>query len=290
MDTKNSTIHNWSTNVKNALYELIGGILLAVAPASLLAGLLWMAIPRSHKLTDTINEWHEAYPGALILVISCAPFLAMLCLNFAQYQLPAMIRRIIGWLDGTTAGTPFGLPNLDSVNDEVNTLFKGAHHRLTHQVGALARRGTLNLLVGCGFSVCSLVILALTMLYNGLDANSAKSTGAVLLYLGPRLGLAIFSQIFGFYFLANYRVTLGEAKYVHNEITSLEMLWAAWVEGVHGTGPELRSSMAHALSRFDRNQPSKAGAPGETSPLKNAEGTVELPDIAKALRVFLISR
>lgn len=102
---------------------------------------------------------------------------------------------------------------------DTRTRFGLSIARLRDELGALERRGNLNLSLGVSVAVGGLIVLGHFAFAAG--NGGAPPAEAVSVFL-PRLSLVLFIEVFAWFFLKTYRSTLAEIRYFQNELTNLE--------------------------------------------------------------------
>jgi len=138
--------------------------------------------------------------------------------------------------------------------------------RLSEEVDALGRRNNINLALGVITTLAAVGILGYMVWGN--RAFSVTDTTALLSYYVPRLSLAVFIQVFAYFFLRLYRSGLDEIKYFQNELTNVEMKLVALEAAVLlGQTQAFDSTIVH-LAQTERN-----------FILKQGESTVGLEEI-----------
>ena len=104
--------------------------------------------------------------------------------------------------------------------------------RLSNETQALKKRSNLNLVIGIGTGFIGLIALGfITFTITTSVATSQsdlKDVGAMILtsYL-PKLSLVMLIELFAYFFLKLYKSDLSEIKYFQNELTNVEMRYAA---------------------------------------------------------------
>jgi len=159
--------------------------------------------------------------------------------------------------------------------------------RLKAEIAQLSRRGNVNLVLGVLTTTGAVAVLTFVALGN---APASQPVGGILVHYIPRLALAIFVEVFSFFFLRLYRDTLSEIKYFQNELTNVEARIIALAFSFITEDSTSRSSAVDILLRTERNFVLKVG--DTTVDLERAklerEGAKELMesavDVVKALR------
>lgn len=122
--------------------------------------------------------------------------------------------------------------------------------RLNQEVRALLRRGNLNLVIGTLVTI----IAVITLVYNAILAHAVQGGLPEIFraYL-PRLSVVVFIQLFGFFFLRLYRVSLSDIKYFQNEITNIQQRWLALKYTIINDDKEAAKIIIDKLSATERN-------------------------------------
>jgi hypothetical protein len=127
--------------------------------------------------------------------------------------------------------------------------------RLITEVDSLTRRGNLNLTIG---SVTSLVAATILWMLIAKAPTEIKSD-TFLTYYAPRISVAIFIEVFSFFFLKLYKAGLADIKYYQNELTNLESRFLALELASLSSQSTDMPSLLRDLSSTDRNMILKAG-------------------------------
>lgn len=88
------------------------------------------------------------------------------------------------------------------------------------QIGKLSRSATINLIIGLFTTAIGISVLAGFVI--GLQGLKFETTTEFLFYLVPRFSIAIFVEIFSFFFLKLYKTNLEDVKYFQNERTNID--------------------------------------------------------------------
>ena len=128
--------------------------------------------------------------------------------------------------------------------------FQDIRDRLQTEVGALGRRGNLNLYLGT-----SLTLLAITtLIMTSLRAPFQQLTTAMLLsYYIPRVSLVVFIELFAYFFLRLYKTSLSDIKYFQNELTNVGSRFAALTVALDAGDPQLLANVLTDLAKTERN-------------------------------------
>ncbi|MES3035501.1 MAG: hypothetical protein V4813_15985 [Gemmatimonadota bacterium] len=146
--------------------------------------------------------------------------------------------------------------------DELRSLADRTKVRLLDEVSALSKRSNLNLVIGILTTVAAVALLS----YIVLTAQLAVVDWRAILpgYL-LRLSLVVFIEVFAFFFLRMYKVSLQEIKYFQNELTNVEARFIALEAAIGAEDTDATRSIITHLATLDRN-----------SPLQQGQSTVEL--------------
>lgn len=93
------------------------------------------------------------------------------------------------------------------------------------QINNTSKNASINLVLGIGLSFFALIILYLTITYNGFSYRKALPAGYTsqyLLHITPRIALSIFMEILAFFFLRLYKNSHDQVKYYQNEKINIE--------------------------------------------------------------------
>jgi len=124
--------------------------------------------------------------------------------------------------------------------------------RLQQEVSALSRRGNVNLTLG--FLATSLALGVLAWISFQLPSpDDVLDWGDLVTRYVPRVALAVFIQVFAFFFLRLYKATLQETKYFQNEITNLDMYGISLEAATHIADDNLTKELCTILAKIDRN-------------------------------------
>lgn len=134
--------------------------------------------------------------------------------------------------------------------------------RLTEEIGALTRRGNLNLVIGGVTTILAVSLLGYVVLT--ANSNALELKDFVWHYI-PRITVSVFIQIFSFFFLRLYRNSLEDIKYFQNELTNVDSRFASLEAALILGDKEILSKVIQEVSCTDRN-----------SRLKKGESTVAL--------------
>lgn len=122
--------------------------------------------------------------------------------------------------------------------------------RLRTEIAALSRRGNLNLVIGTLTTIVAVGLLAYLVL--GATINYANVPD-LLSHFIPRISIAVFIEIFSFFFLKLYKSSLRDIKYFQNELTNIEMRGVALETALLGGDNKATEPIIGQLIRTDRN-------------------------------------
>ena len=128
-------------------------------------------------------------------------------------------------------------------------------HRLQEELQSLTTRGNLNLSIGIATTLLAVGILWWLV----LEAPDRVGTDELLSYYLPRFSVAVFIEVFSFFFLRLYRNGLADIKYYQNEMTTIESRILALEVAVMSQRPEPVDEMLRGLSAMDRNMVLRQG-------------------------------
>jgi len=148
--------------------------------------------------------------------------------------------------------------------------------RLRAEIAALTRRGNLNLVIGTLTTVAAVGLLAYLVLGATINYTSVPD---LLSHFIPRISIAIFIEVFSFFFLKLYKSSLQEIKYFQNELTNVEMRGVALEAALLTIHNKTTEPIVEQLMRTDRNLPSVSAVTPEGKELT----TLEPKDLANVL-------
>lgn len=125
-------------------------------------------------------------------------------------------------------------------------------HRLMEEVTALQRRGNLNLVFG-GLVTAGALYVLWTTLSVQIDPAWKSDPWQLVTVFGPRLTLALFLQVFAYFFLKLYRTSLAEIKYFQNEMTNIEAKQLALITSMRSGNAEYVKEVVASLLATERN-------------------------------------
>lgn len=137
----------------------------------------------------------------------------------------------------------------ENEQDLTQVMFQNSRDRLLSESISLSQRGSLNLVIGIIATITAFGILATSVFYAPMQFDVVEST----LFFVPRLSLSIFIQIFAFFFLGLYKSAQREKKYVHNELTNLELKFFAIEKSLFLDNESCTTALLVHLIKTERN-------------------------------------
>lgn len=158
---------------------------------------------------------------------------------------------------------------------QIRSAFDKTISRLRQEIAALSRRSNVNLVIGVLTTVVAVSLLA----YLVLRSPSVPFAGVsdILSHFIPRISVAVFIEVFSFFFLRLYKSNLEEIKYFQNELTNVDMKVIALEAALLTDKNKSSDTIVEQLIRTDRNSsPSLIASSNELK-------SVEPKDIADLL-------
>lgn len=142
-------------------------------------------------------------------------------------------------------------------NEYKNNIFestKNSLDRIQKQTSESNRRANLNLILGMSFAIVGIGILVYFIINGSFYTKSdgydlAKFTIDFL----PRISIIILIEVFAYFFLRLYKVSLNDAKYFQNESTNLESKFLALEISLQRDDKELIDLCVTDLLAIERN-------------------------------------
>ncbi|MDV7553116.1 hypothetical protein R4530_13185 [Acinetobacter baumannii] len=123
-------------------------------------------------------------------------------------------------------------------------------YRLEKERISLARRGNLNLVLGMMLSFIGLAILA-TSIFNA--SREYINLIDLLLHMLPKTVLALFIEVFAYFFLRLYKQSLDDIKFYQNELTNIEAKYLSLEIAKQTKNHKLISNILEELVKTERN-------------------------------------
>lgn len=142
--------------------------------------------------------------------------------------------------------------------EDIENNFGEIVERIKTEIDSLTRRGNLSLIIGIATTSTAVSILAVPILFPS-SFDSELTPDRLLYELAPRFTLAIFIEVFSFFFLRLYSNGLRDIKYYQNELTNLELKSVALQHAVSVSADDSVRKILDVLMTTDRNFVLKAG-------------------------------
>jgi hypothetical protein len=142
--------------------------------------------------------------------------------------------------------------------------------RLSLERSRTARRGNFNLFIGLVTTITGITLLVmysneltveLKSLIEKLQKNQGVDVWNYLVFFLPRLSLVALIELFAYFFLNLYKLSLIEGKYLVNEITNVELRSLGLGVAV-GLGDRNVGTILQSYAHTDRNDATAAAAKG----------------------------
>jgi len=151
------------------------------------------------------------------------------------------------------------------INFDVNS-------RVSDQIFSLNKRGNINLIIGVMTTIAAIFVLFFMLSF---DKENVKTWPDLASHYIPRLSIAIFIEIFAFFFLRLYRQGLEEVKYYQNQLTIIQSKQAAF-EAAYAIGSdEAKSLVVAEFCRLDTSNPDEEKILENLSNPKDAAELIE---------------
>ncbi len=122
--------------------------------------------------------------------------------------------------------------------------------RLNDEISKLGFRNNVNLVVGVLSTTFGIWLL--WTLVSNQNTSIGSNSDYVRAFI-PRLTLAIFVEIFAYFFLKLYKNGLGEIKYFQNELTNIESKELALEFAIKTNNPEIIKKVIVKIANTERN-------------------------------------
>jgi hypothetical protein len=134
---------------------------------------------------------------------------------------------------------------------QVEAQIKDLQSGVNIQIGKLSRSGTINLIIGLFTTLVAIGVLVNLIL--NVKSIHFDTTKDFLIYLTPRLSLAIFIEVFSFFFLKLYKTNLEDVKYFHNERTNIDSKIIALKTSLLVEKDDILIEIIKSFSNVERN-------------------------------------
>lgn len=125
--------------------------------------------------------------------------------------------------------------------------------RLQAEVTALGKRANVNLVIGILVSALGLVVLTWFVVAATAELSAGLNTADAAVRFAVRLSLAIFIQVFAYFFLRLYRYSLFEIKYFQNEITGAQFRLLGLLTAIQSKDNKVIEKTALEMLKTERN-------------------------------------
>lgn len=122
--------------------------------------------------------------------------------------------------------------------------------RLLSEISQLGRRSNLNLSIGIGTTVMAISLLAYSVFTANISLDNWRDALPSQIL---RMSLAVFVEVFSFFFLRLYRANLDEIKYFQNEVTNVEMKLIALRSSFAVDEGSAAADVLMEIARIERN-------------------------------------
>lgn len=150
--------------------------------------------------------------------------------------------------------------------------YKRSIKRLSTEIETLTRRANLNLVIGV--LTTSIAVGLLIYMVLGTETKLGTLTGLLSYYI-PRVTVAIFIEVFSFFFLKMYKSNLSEIKYYQQEITKISTQQIVYESAtLSQENTALLSFINNALSTNSQTEPANS----------MADTSTQIEDLAKIVQ------
>lgn len=133
---------------------------------------------------------------------------------------------------------------------EIRLRQRESRARLESEISALSRRGNLNLVIG----IVTTIVAISTLAYIAIFGNPGnEEVPKIILHYVPRFSVAVFIEVFSFFFLRLYRNGLEDIKYFQNELTNIELRSMGLETAVLTLDTQVIAAAANSLASTERN-------------------------------------
>lgn len=133
---------------------------------------------------------------------------------------------------------------------DIDNMIRRSLARLEAEIAEVRRRGGINLAMGMSITILGLGILG----YAVYAAPSIQASSTELAaYFLPRLSLVLVTEMFAYFFLRLYKLSMTETKYFQNELTGAEARALSILLASKQEAPALVASVAKSFASLDRN-------------------------------------
>jgi len=164
--------------------------------------------------------------------------------------------------------------------DELRRRLEGSKARLSAELESLTNRGNLNLVIGVITTLGAIGVLFWMVSGFATATGGAGPAGTIdwqrhLMTFIPRLSVAVFIEVFAFFFLRLYKGTMAEAQLYHRQLNDLAFASA-------GVELALMSEDRQALAKAAEHLMPNEAAPASGAAAKVAK-SVDATELVKAV-------
>lgn len=218
-------------------------------------------------------------------VLSPLPYKLFRTRRWYGVTLPENTKDLVGDMPGNVSAERDTFPSPARPSAEGSTSsFDRTFNRITQEISALSRRNNLNLVFGFAAALGGIILIAISI-YGG--ENHPKTMDEFFMQFGPRLSLAVFVEVFAYFFLGLYKQGLMEIKYYQNELTNIECKSIALNESKSELLATTRAEVIKQISLTERNgilEKDQTTAPIQMAKFEHEAHTGLLSTLASALR------
>jgi hypothetical protein len=147
--------------------------------------------------------------------------------------------------------------SVPALSDQLARQLSSMTERLNQEIRALGRRGNVNLFIGIFTTFLGVCVLGFVVFAEG-DVDPSNHWRYVTHFV-MRISIALFIEVFAYFFLRLYKSCLEDIKYYQNEITNVEARWSALLAAEQNKSQTLLKLVVDALTKTERNFVLKKG-------------------------------
>jgi hypothetical protein len=141
--------------------------------------------------------------------------------------------------------------------DDPTRQLLATRERFQQEIQSLGRRGNLNLVIGIMTTILGVGVLGYVV-FAEADADSSDHWRYAAHFI-MRLSIALFIQVFAYFFLRLYKAGLEDIRYYQNEMTNMEAKWSALRTANQSNDGTLLKIAVEDLAATERNFRLKRG-------------------------------
>lgn len=134
----------------------------------------------------------------------------------------------------------------------VATTLNEVRQRLSLELSAITRRADLNLAIGVLTTAVGLAVLGFVV-FSATTSTAPSDPWLFAVQYIPKLLLVLFIELFAYFFLRLYKITINETKYFQNELTNIESKALALLVALHRPADFGAAAVVSALAATERN-------------------------------------